>query len=100
MDEQQGMPPDFSKPNKPAQTMDRRWLLETGVWTAAGAVGATLFGTGGRFIVGDALKAQAAQWVSIGEVASLAAGQMHKTTYTLRRKDAWRTVQEKGLLYV
>ncbi len=100
MDEQKDTPPTDAKPKDAAQSMDRRRFLETGAWTAMGAVGITLLGTGGRFIVGDALKAQAAQWVSLGAVADLAAGQVHKTTYNLRRKDAWRTVEEKGLLYV
>ena len=86
--------------SKKSGGIGRRRFLETGAWTAASAVGLTLLGTGGRFIVGDALKAQAAQWVSVGEVTSLVAGQIHKTTYTLRRKDAWRTIEEKGLLYI
>jgi len=59
--------------------------LETGAWTAAGAVGITLFGTGGRFVVGDALKTQEAQWVIVGEVASLVAGQTHKNRYSIHR---------------
>ncbi|MFN8486053.1 MAG: Rieske (2Fe-2S) protein [Caldilineaceae bacterium] len=98
MSEQQSSNNDVPKSEQ--QGMGRRRFLETGAWTALGAVGITLLGTGGRFIVGDALKDQAAQWVSVGAITELVAGQVHKATYTLRRKDAWRTVEEKGLLYI
>lgn len=89
-----------SEQKTPQQSMNRRQFLETGALATGGVMGLTLIGTGGRFIVGDALKNKAAEWVNVGEVASLPAKQMHKVTYNLRRKDAWRTIEEKGLLYI
>ncbi|MEZ4866058.1 MAG: ubiquinol-cytochrome c reductase iron-sulfur subunit [Caldilineaceae bacterium] len=80
--------------------LDRRRFLETGVWAAGSAIGLTLFGTGGRFVVGDAYKDKPTQWVNVGEVAALPVGKMQSTTYSVRRKDAWRTSEEKGILYV
>jgi Rieske Fe-S protein len=96
--------PQFSVEDGPSvpqgqPAIGRRRFLETGVWSAASVVGLTLFGTGARFVVGDSLKDQNAQWINVGEVASLPAGQMHQSTYTMRSKDAWRTVEKKGLLY-
>lgn len=98
MDEQKFPLNNVSEPKPPE--MGRRRFLETGVWATTSVVGLTLFGTGGRFIVGDALKDKDEQWINLGEIASLSAGQMHQTAYSLRHKDAWRTVEEKGLLYV
>lgn len=89
-----------SEPEKLQQSLNRRQFLETGVWATTGVVGLTLMGTGGRFVVGDALENKQAAWVNVGEVASLPAKQMHKVTYNLRRTDAWRKIEEKGLLYV
>ncbi|CAN5860663.1 Rieske 2Fe-2S domain-containing protein [soil metagenome] len=80
--------------------MGRRRLLETGVWATTSLVGLTLLSAGGCFIVGDALKDKHAEWVDVGKIANLPAGQMHQTTYSSRRKDAWRTIEERGLLYV
>ena len=84
---------------KAQPAIGRRRFLETGAWSAAGVVGLTLLGTGTRFVVGDSLKEQDAQWINVGEATSLPAGQMHQSTYTMRSKDAWRTVEKKGLLY-
>jgi Rieske Fe-S protein len=92
---QAGSEPETLRPN-----VNRRQFLESGVWATTGVVGLALLGTGGRFVVGDALESKSAEWVNVGEVASLAANQVHKVTYTVRRKDAWRTIEEKGLLYV
>lgn len=89
-----------SPENRPEIDHSRRRLLETGAWTAAGVVGIALLGTGSRFVTGNALAEETAQWVTAGELAQLPAGQMHKVAYTIRRKDAWRTLDEKGLFYV
>lgn len=86
--------------NPESERMGRRRFLESSVLATTGVVGATLLGVGGRFVAGDALKSQNAQWVQIGEVTNFPQGQVHKATYNTRRKDAWRTVEEKGLLYV
>jgi len=100
MNEQRSPASANPEPTKKPPRLHRRRFLETGAWAATGVVGLTLFGTGGRFIVGDALKEQEAQWVNLGAVADLPIGQMHRATFTLRRKDAWRTTEEQGLLYV
>ncbi len=78
----------------------RRRFLEASALATSGVVGATLLGVGGRFVVGDALKAQNAQWVQVGEVTKFPNGQIHKATYVVRRKDAWRTSEDKGLIYL
>ncbi|GEM_PF-5517646 len=85
MDEQKFPIDDLPEPKKQQEEMGRRRFLETGVWATTGVVGLTLFGTGGRFIVGDALKNKDNQWVPVGEVASLSAGQMHQTAYSQQR---------------
>jgi Rieske Fe-S protein len=83
-----------------AQTPDRRRFLEIGLLTSVGVAGLAFMGAGGRFVVGDALTPQQQQWVQVGEVAKLPAGQVQRATYTARSKDAWRTSERKGLLYV
>ena len=88
------------KANTEAQIPDRRRFLEIGLWTSVGVAGLAFMGTGGRFVVGDALSPQQEQWVQVGEVAKLPAGQVHRATYTARTKDAWRSSERKGLLYV
>lgn len=99
MDEQKFPINDFPEPQKQPD-IGRRRFLETGIWATTSVVGLSLFGAGGRFIVGDALQDKATQWVQVGDIASLTTGQMHQTAYSLRHKDAWRTVEEKGLLYI
>lgn len=91
---------DEAESEKQQPRLARRRLLATGVWATTSLVGLTLSGIGGRFVVGDALNTPEAQWVKVGEVASLPTGQMHQAAYTLHRKDAWRTTEEQGLLYV
>lgn len=93
-------PAGESKADVEAQTPDRRRFLEIGLWTSVGVAGLAFMGTGGRFVVGDALNPREEQWVQVGEVAKLPAGQVHRATYTARTKDAWRSSERKGLLYV
>jgi Rieske Fe-S protein len=87
--QQQGEPPAFN----------RRRLLEAGFWASTGITGLALAGGGVRFLVGDALKPPKQQWVKVGEVDALPAGQVHQITYAKRNKDAWRSVERPGLLY-
>lgn len=90
-----------NQPSQPeSERVGRRRFLESTVLATAGVVGATLLGVGGRFVAGDALKAEEARWVQIGEITNYPQGQIHKATYSTRRKDAWRTTEEKGLLYL
>ena len=91
---------DKQSSNPEPERMGRRRFLESSVLATTGVVGATLLGVGGRFVAGDSLKAQNAQWVEIGEIANFPQGQIHRATYSTRRKDAWRTSEEKGLVYL
>jgi Rieske Fe-S protein len=84
---------------QPAQTISRRRFLEAGAWACAGVAGLTLAGISSRFIVGNAMESVAPQWVEVGEVANLIAGQMNQATFSLSEKDAWRTVDHKGVVY-
>jgi Rieske Fe-S protein len=77
----------------------RRRVLEAGVLAAGGAIGLTLVGAGGRFVIGESLASKPAQWVKVGDLANLPPGQMHRATFSVRAKDAWRIVERKGLLY-
>ena len=81
-------------------TLGRRRLLEAGFWTSAGVVGLTLAGAGTRFLAGNSFDQVEAQWVAIGEIASFAAGQVQKTVYQARQKDAWRSSERTGVIYV
>jgi Rieske Fe-S protein len=91
---------EIAAPALHPQAPARRRFLETSVWTVTGLIGVTLFGTGGRFAVGDSFEENEAKWVKVGALATLPVGQMHRADYTMRRKDAWHTVEVKGLLYV
>jgi len=87
-------------PKVEVERIGRRRFLEVSALATSGVMGVTLLGVGGRFFVGDALKAQNAQWVQLGEVAAFPQGEIHKATYQLRHKDAWRTTDSTGLIYL
>ncbi len=94
------LPPlDPQKGSWDEAALSRRRFLEIGFWTVAGAAGLTVGGPGVRFLVGDALEPAAEHWVELGQVADLPAGQVHRVTYSFRDNDAWREVQQTGILY-
>jgi Rieske Fe-S protein len=99
MDELYLPPLDPQKGSWDETAISRRRFLEIGFWTVTGAAGLTVGGTGARFLVGDALEPKPEQWVQVGVIAELPAGQVHRTTYTTRIFDAWRETEETGLLY-
>jgi Rieske Fe-S protein len=70
------------------------------MWTSAGAVGLLLAGTGTRFVIGDSFQANREEWIRVATLADLAPEEVQQATYKLRSKDAWRTAERKGLLYV
>lgn len=82
-----------------AQTLNRRQLMEAGFWTCSGVAGLAIAGVSVRFLTGNALEATQGQWAKVDEIANLPSGQMHRVTYRLRTKDAWRTSERKGALY-
>jgi Rieske Fe-S protein len=100
MDDPQAIGNDAPKAKLPQRGVERRRFMEMGVLAASGMVGLTLLGIGGRFAVGDSLEDAGVQWVTIGEISSLLMGKMNQLVYNVRSKDAWRTIEEKGLLYV
>ena len=71
-------------PKVEVERIGRRRFLEVSALATSGVMGVTLLGVGGRFFVGDALKAQNAQWVQLGEVAAFPQGEVHKATYQFR----------------
>jgi len=94
------LPPlDPQKGSWDEEAISRRRFLEIGFWVATGAAGLVVGGAGTRFLVGDSLKPKPEQWVKVGEVADLLAGQVHKAIYTVRTYDAWREAEETGLIY-
>ena len=79
--------------------LTRRRLLELGFWTSTGAVTLGMAGVGGQFLIGNSLEPQKAKWVELAKLTELPTGQVHRATYSVRRKDAWRTTEDTGLLY-
>lgn len=53
-----------------------------------------------RFLVGDSFEPAPTQWVKIGSVKDLAAGQVTRVNYSATVKDAWRDVTRRGTVYV
>ncbi|MBW7883253.1 MAG: ubiquinol-cytochrome c reductase iron-sulfur subunit [Caldilineaceae bacterium] len=80
--------------------LSRRQFLEAGLLTTTAVTGVALAGVGARFLVGDALVPRVENWIRVGELTSLPAGQIHRVAYSVRMKDAWRTTERKGLVYV
>jgi Rieske Fe-S protein len=81
-------------------TLTRRRFLEVGLLSSAGIAGVALAGAGGQFVLGNSLQPKPEQWIEVGAVADIPAGEMVRTTFLTRQKDAWRTIERKGLLYV
>ncbi len=82
------------------ESLTRRRFLEAGLLSTAGLAGVALAGAGGQFVLGNSLQPKAEQWIEVGAVADIPAGEMVRTTFLTRQKDAWRTIERKGLLYV
>lgn len=80
-------------------TLSRRRFFALGFWAATGVTGLTIGGAGVRFLVGVSLEAKPQQWVEVGHIADLPAGQVHQARYQVRTTDAWREVEVKGLVY-
>jgi Rieske Fe-S protein len=94
------LPPlDPEKGSWDEDALSRRRFLEFGFWAAAGAAGLSVSGTGLRFLVGNSLDPKPEQWVEIGLVADLLASQVHRAIYQVRTTDAWREVEQTGMLY-
>lgn len=82
------------------QTIGRRQIMEASFWTCTGMVGLAATGVSVRFLIGNALEITPGQWAKVDEVAKLTAGEMHRITYRIRAKDAWRSREQAGTLYV
>lgn len=96
----QNLPPlDPNKGRWDERVIGRRSILELGFWVVAGAAGLTLGGAGTRFLVGHSLEAKAQRWVALGKIADLLPGKMHRLVYSYEIADAWRRVNQSGVLY-
>ncbi|MCG3209496.1 MAG: Cytochrome b6-f complex iron-sulfur subunit [Anaerolineae bacterium] len=94
------LPPlDPHKGSWDEESINRRRFLEFGFWTISGVAGLAMGGASLRFLVGDSLKARPGQWVTVGDLAALAPGQVHRVTYSVQITDVWRTVPKNGILY-
>lgn len=94
------LPPlDPQKGNWDEEGISRRRFLEFSFWTISGVAGLSVGGAGVRFLVGNSLDPRPEQWVTVGEVASLPAGQVHRIKYTMQITDVWRNVSRAGILY-
>lgn len=82
------------------QAINRRHFLAAGFWAVSGITTLLFGGAGSRFFIGAAFDPEPEQWVKVGEIADLPPGQVHRTNYVVRVFDAWREVEQKGLLYV
>lgn len=97
---QHSLPPlDPEKGSWDEAALSRRRFLELGFWAATGTAGLMVGGAGAGFLVGDSLKPKPEQWVTVGALADLPVGQVHRAPYTVRAQDAWREVEKNGLLY-
>lgn len=82
------------------KAISRRGLLEgaVGVLTVVGVLHIAV--PGAIFLVGESMKPAKVQWVEIGPVTSLPAGQVTRVNYTTTAPDAWRKVTRRGTVYV
>lgn len=83
-----------------SDALRRRQFLGLSFWTVAGVATLGAAGVAGRFLAGRSLEERAAKWVQIGKVDELPSGQMHRASYTIQVRDAWRQEEQKGTVYV
>jgi menaquinol-cytochrome c reductase iron-sulfur subunit len=74
--------------------------LHLGFWTSLGSIVVFFGGVGGRYLIGHSISTQEGKWVKVSEIDRLPAGQVHKMTYEVRTRDAWRETKQKGALYI
>jgi Rieske Fe-S protein len=81
------------------KALSRRRILEAGFWLAAGAGVVATLGASFRYLVGTSLEPRKEHWVEVGQLEDLSPGEVHRVKYSLRAKDAWRTVEKTGAVY-
>lgn len=95
-EEQAALKSDISWDEK---ALSRRKILETGFWIMAGAGGLGAAGVAGRYLVGDSLEPKEQKWVEVGSPEDLEPGKVHRVTYSVKAKDAWRSAERQGVIY-
>lgn len=92
------LPPEKGEWDEKA--LSRRGFLEVGVGVLAGC-GLLLVGVpSARFLAGNSLEPDTAEWVELGNVSDLPPGPVHRVNYSTRATDAWREVTKRGTVYV
>jgi Rieske Fe-S protein len=79
--------------------LNRRQFLEITFWAVTGVVTLGVAGVGARFVAGDSLDPTSSNWVQVGSLTDLDASAVNRVNYTLKAKDAWREVEQTGVLY-
>lgn len=79
--------------------VSRRRFMELTFWGITGVTTLGLLGGATRFLAGNALEPKTTDWVEIGNISDLMPGSIHQVNYSLKAKDAWRTIDQKGSVY-
>lgn len=79
--------------------LSRRKFLEAGFWVLAGAGGLGVAGVAGKFLIGNSLEPKPQKWVEVGATSDLETGKVHRVTYSVKTKDAWRSAERQGVVY-
>ena len=79
--------------------ISRRKFLTMGFMLTTAVTGLTVGGAGATYLVGNTTTSAPGNWVKVGKVEELKPGAVHQSNYSFMTTDAWRKVEQKGLLY-
>ena len=82
------------------KTMDRRSFLALAIGAVGAVVGAAVAGTGLAYFMSPLFRRHGEDWVDIGRADEVGLGVPAKVEFTVRKRDAWTTVERRATAWV
>ena len=84
----------------PVEAVDRRTFLARAVTVLGGLIGAVLGGSGLLYVISPAFRRTGEDWVDLGPVTEVKPGLPVKVEFTVRKRDAWATIESRSSAWV
>lgn len=81
------------------QVLSRRRFMHITFWAATSVSVAAIGLPATQYLAGHAAAKDGGKWVELGALTAFKPDAVNRVTYTVRAKDAWRTIERVGVLY-
>lgn len=81
------------------QVLSRRRFMHITFWAATSISVAAIGLPATQYLAGHAVAKDGGKWVELGALTAFKPDAVNRVTYTVRAKDAWRTIERVGVLY-